>query len=365
MSISLNLIAAASFLPCLAMEKEKPLTDVDKTLLKAADENNCPNVIEALKNGANVNAQDQDKNTALHKAIQRGNYELFQALCNGQIDPLLYDGQLDPHIKNRYGFHPIFYLDDKIKFLHQFNIIAFTINKAIYNQALDKLATTKNIRNNKFDLIKNRNEIINLFNTTIGKKQKSFHCPFYNHFLYEVCDYIQLALLALEDHPDKKAYLINLDPLLPYFDLKLAQKKVSHLLQILKIINTIAFTPLNKPLDTISIFKDEDWFGQLKNHQETVLISLYGMQVKTIVDNPIKYVNEIKQKLTHAQAEEKHHHLALTFTSIVTLLQNGLHLRNTPDDEQRMRVIVDTAPASDIKSEQFALAFTTFARLRK
>ena len=360
---SLNLLILINMLPCLAMEKEKPLTDADKALLKAADENNCEGIIEALKNGANVNTQDQDKNTALHKAIQHGNYELFQALCNGKLNPC---------IVNKYDHYPIFYIDDKLDFLHQYNLIALTIDRAILDQISYKLKSDKKIKQKDVAPLKHRDELIILFNKTIGKKQKSFYCKFYCIFFYTIYDYI---LGALEDCSKKIVRTKDIDPALPFFDLTLAQKKASHLLHVLKIINTVAYITLNKPLTTVEngkpLTKDEEaraafgLFGDLKSIPEMGLAGLYGLQLKNIVDNPTKYVEKIRQKLIIALKADELKQFGLKFVPVVTLLQNGAHFLNTPIDEQRMLFIVDDAPKSEIKPAEFALAFTSFARLRK
>jgi hypothetical protein len=134
---------------------------------------------------------------------------------------------------------------------------------------------------------------------------------------------------------------------------------------VLKIINAVAYVTLDKPLDKISILKDKDWFAQFKNYQNTALISLYGMQIKTIVDNPIKYINQIKQKLLLALDQEKNQQIVLKTIFLIELLQKNPSLLCFDTDQKRMEYIVNTSPKSNIPPEQFALAFTSFAQLRE
>ena len=352
MSAWLSLVVATSFLPSIAMEKEKQLTKADKALLDAADKNNLSAAIAALKDGADVNAQDQDENTALHKAIQHENYTLVEALFNKKLDPC---------IVNKYGHYPLLYISDKMSFLHQYNITAFTTSKAIRNQIKEDLITSKKVNQKKLNQIGEGDQLIAFFNKTIGKKKKHFKCAFYSMFFYQVAKYI---LIALEDSPEKAASKFDLDPSLPYFDLSLAQKKVSHLLRILKIINSIGYTTLHKPL---AISKNNNsgifiLFSNFKTSPNAGLISIYGLQVKTIIDNPTKYIHEIKQKLI---LEDKLQWLASASIRIVTLLHDGAHLPSFNADKNRIQFIVANAPESLIKPELFASAFTSFAQYRK
>lgn len=362
-SLLLSILCAISFLPCLAMEKEKkPLTKADSALLKAAHDNDCLKVAEALKNGANVNSTDIDENSPLHYAIQNGNYELFETLNNKTLIPF---------ILNKYSHCPLFYLDSRFPFIQQWRIVYTTIKKSIVIDVLDQFKNKK-IDKEKINEITSIDSLIACFKEAPDKKETHFHCLLFENFFYVTCAYI---LLALDDRREKMiSKMYTIDPLLPYSDISSIQKKASHLLQTLKIIITAAHEIVKKPLTTqrngMPFTKDKqmqksfDFFNNFKCIPETSLAGAYGLQLKSIIEHQESYVAEIKLKRDFAIKQEGYRKYISHLIPLV-IKEQARYLPNTVHDRYRMEYIVANAPKSDIKPQQFALAFTTFARLRR
>lgn len=339
-----------SFLPCLAMEKEKSLTDADKALLKAAHENNNAGIIEALNNGAHVNIQDQDGNTALHYAMRHGNFGMFNILDKAYASPFTL---------NNYQKWPLVYLNHhKTNFLNQFLIVYSTLDSVLGDEIYLHLKKNKQINAQDFDK-KPIKEIFSFYASTIGKHEKNFTSDFYEEFSAFIGNFILTELGEITDKKIQKEE--SIDPWLSFSNLSAAQKKASHLLQTVKLMNCCADSLIGKPLTTGKKFYD----GLSLNAKEftkwksTQLIAIYFGKLQSIIEDPKGYYDEMDRLLYFAdQQDEESKTPQITKIPLYNLL-------DTPEDQQRSNYIVANAPKSAIKPEQFALAFTAFARLRK
>ena len=360
------LLLIINFLPCHAMQKERVSIHTNNALKKAVRENNHLIVHKALKNSANINAQDQDGNSALHYAMYNGNFSIIHTLHKANANSF---------IDNKYRNSPLLYLNIDMPLFEQSIVIADATKKGISRQMYNDLKKNNEVNQEKLNKVHDHDELAELFNKVIGKEETKYYPIFYKDFLRQVNTFI---LLALEDKTKKVATTLDLDPLLPYFDLSLAQKKASQLIQILKIMNTISLNFFKKSL---SISEKVYTFHfnrlpELTKDGTTSLIALYIYQIKTIVDDPIFYKRDTNKKITRAYnlyAAERSQWLASTFIRIATLSQEKAykfkqewaHLPSFDQDKVRMLKIVNNAPGSSIKPKQFALAFTSFAYHRE
>ena len=91
--------------------KAKPMRPIDRTLIEAATAGNAAAVQAALKNGAQVNAQDENGDTPLHKAIVfsylSDPYRMIFNNCPEGVDVLMNAGA-DVTVKNNAKYTPLY-----------------------------------------------------------------------------------------------------------------------------------------------------------------------------------------------------------------------------------------------------------------
>jgi hypothetical protein len=360
----LNLVVIVNFLPCFTMEKEKSPIHADNALKTAAQENNVGMVMKALRYRATIDAPDEHGNTGLHYAMYNGNVRIINLLHNAQ-----------PSIHNKYRNIPIFYLNSAMNAHEQNTIITDTIKKSISDQMRQDLKETKKISDKQLNQTQNNDDLLELFNLIIGGEEKKYYLPFYEDFLRQVSTFI---LLALDEKPNKVIEEKYNDPLAPLFDISLAKNKASHLLGILKIMNSVAFNFFKKQL-TLSKKHYKAQFGRLSLLEKdpgTQLIASYISQIKVIVNKLDLYKKETNNEMIRsfnayqdkeqAFQNKKQEWLAYPFASFVALLIEGkTHTLLSLDKDKKKMLIAIHVPESEISRDLFALAFTSFAQSRK
>jgi hypothetical protein len=375
-----HLLLSTSFLLCFSMEKEKKRTsstvsdqdflwatkdDITKTIAKAY-------IDKVLRKSRilpiNLDAQDSNNNTALHRLALNGNFCAIHLLLRSGADPF---------IENKFRNYFLLYLNTKMPLYEQVVILTEVTNQAITNRIRDDLIEKGLLTP------KSQDDPVTILNKIIAKNKKySMYSPFYQDFLRQVTTFI---LLALEDSPEKYAYnltpeklasrlttkkhassdLTPIDTALPYFDLQAAEQKVSQLLRMLKVIKRLAFNFFTITLTDVAYNAHFNLLEPLHKDPTTLNSLLYLLRAKNIVTTLPNELAETNQEIRSSNKE----HLTRREQSSASFIPLFVSLKlkdlpNRPEDDQYMKLIVTNAPISKIKSEQFKLAFTSFARDR-
>lgn len=384
-SKSLNLVVIVSFLPFLAMEKDrKSLTPQsskytskrqgktqlpNEFLLSAATRNNYQDLVHALKIHAspNLNANPDAKNeygyTSLHHAMRNGNYAIIKFLLWKNADPF---------IENIYRNSPLLYLNIKTPPFELMSIVTDITNKGITQQmrsTLEKLSIE----------IKKDDDITSLFNEKVSNRTE-YIADFYTNLLRQLSSFLLLAfdertektadtLVTLHENIRKNDNKIQLDIFLPYFNINEAQEKISQLFQIIKMMNNVTFNFYKKqlilPKEIYNLHFDKANLHILKSNPNTHKIYEFLFQLKTIIDDPSLYRKEINKKITECYSDHMAEKVksSASFFRLVTLIEKKFYFPTFNKEE-----IIDyikRAPPSKISSEWFALAITTFAKMRE
>lgn len=361
-SILLILSIATIFLPCLGMEKEKPLSQTDIMLFNATESNDIWQMKNALKQGAQINAKDPENNneTAWQKAIKNNAINSLNILMNIDFYQPLY-------IHNKHQVCPLFYFTaqtDPEKFnmigvLAMYDIVASVFNRL---KKHDPSLTRKKVS----ELYPSFEQILEFYNKTCETQN-----PIYDSYL---CDSFVITLRNFCYLNEDSAVLVETyDIKLKEDSLESAQKQLDYYLDFFKIIIYESSKFITKKIGinpTIyEKFKyDINKFPQLK------LVAKVFATISDIIDNQEKYNVEIEKRSELVKTTVKIKYMyQYSMANLVELLYQAnkyhIQLKGSDDFESQKQDLINFMYPNDktksrIPKEQISIALTPILLLR-
>ena len=364
-SILLVLSIALIFLPCFAMEKEKPLSKANEMLFKAAEENDFFGIQQAINCGAWVNAEDPENNneSAWQKAIKHNAVNSLYALIDNDWRQPLYT-------HNKYTLSPLCYFTSQTD-QEKFRMIGALTDYDITTTVLSRLGKHNSELTSELLLTKypSNKLIFEFYNKTCETPTSAYVSFLCEAFAVSLCSFCQI-----NEDPDPD-YIKNnpLDPTLKKESLAVAQEQLNHYLDLFKIAIYLSSNTITKKI-TIPKTVYEFFQTNIDSYSSCDFLKNTFAAIKDIFDNQEKYNIEIKERSELVKTTIKINHMySNSMANLIKLLDptNKYHiqLKGSSNFESQKEDFINSMYCNEqtktsISKAQASIAFTPILLLR-